>query len=454
MLDVRKERRSFASGPSQVVLIRTGRLRPSRLAAPARVRARELAHILAKRFERPVTAVALPPASLRAAGWAGPERLRTGPETLLSLRSLVASAIGTPRGPADGGLSGARHAHAGLLAALQRRGLAAVASHHGGEGERLMVPVGGLGFPRVAGGLMPESVLVNTHFFVLEPVELDSPHTAIGDPVGMLARAGVVLRPPAVGRAVLVETGTGWSVRQLGPEDVELRLGSDGSLPAGQVRLLGRGAAAPGRDAGLEACLQGRWAMAVSEEGGMAVPHGGLLARWEGSPTDAVRRALQRAEPVSYRIPSLPDLITAVQAGPELLRSGEVVVSEEQLEREGLPSPAAGAVSAPLAFPTDVDRTPAARVGIGVTVDGGLVVAVVEGASSVARTSASDSRGCTLTELAELLRGAGAVDALNLDGGGSAQAFLGSGALMVPADTRRSAGATFDRPVPVVACLG
>ena len=61
--------------------------------------------------------------------------------------------------------------------------------------------------------------------------------------------------------------------------------------------------------------------------------------------------------------------------------------------------------------------------------------------------------GCTLLELAEALIEAGAVDALNCDGGGSAQVFAGSGVLLASSDARGVPGAVFDRPVPVAASV-
>ncbi len=441
MLEIRTSSRSFATGTSRVLLAHTDRLRPRRLTAPARVRSREVAHILAARFQAPVTAVALPPVGLRAATWLDAGQAGADGERWLALRAAVAATA-----------SSERELPAGLLAELQRRGLTAVARHVGGDGEAMTVLVGGAGFPRAVGGWLPGRLHVNTHFFVLEPVELGAPHAAIGDAVGMLAADGVVVRPPAVARATLVQTSAGWSVRRLGPDDLELRIG--GEVVEGG-RVVARGDA-DGRDErpALEVLLQGRWPLVASEERSLEVPHGALVARWEGRVPSAVRSALTAGRPFDYRLVGVPDLITAVQAGPELLRAGEVVVSEAGLAQEGLPSPTGPARSAPTAFPTDVDRTPAARVGVGVTSSGELLLAVVEGASSVAGTSATGSRGCTLVELAELLRDAGAVDALNLDGGGSVQAFLGGGALVTPADTRRQPGASFDRPVPVMASLG
>ena len=55
----------------------------------------------------------------------------------------------------------------------------------------------------------------------------------------------------------------------------------------------------------------------------------------------------------------------------------------------------------------------------------------------------------TLYELAEIMCILGAVDALNLDGGGSTQMFVGGGGqLLRPGDRRGIPLAAYDRPVP------
>ena len=71
-----------------------------------------------------------------------------------------------------------------------------------------------------------------------------------------------------------------------------------------------------------------------------------------------------------------------------------------------------GRISAPTkaVYPASVVRHP--RTNIGVTADGKVLMVVVDGR----RTA---SHGMTLAEMGQLMRSLGAVDAINLDGGGS-----------------------------------
>jgi uncharacterized protein YigE (DUF2233 family) len=107
----------------------------------------------------------------------------------------------------------------------------------------------------------------------------------------------------------------------------------------------------------------------------------------------------------------------AIGAGPMILRKGEITVeaTEEGFARTSIPG----------IHP---------RTAAGVTSEGHLILMVVDGRQP-------ESRGVNLAELADLMRSAGAVDALNLDGGGSSTMIV-NGHLL-----NRPTGGSFQRPV-------
>jgi len=111
------------------------------------------------------------------------------------------------------------------------------------------------------------------------------------------------------------------------------------------------------------------------------------------------------AEPLDYSGAEVWEVRDAIGAGPALVVGGQtrVTVDEEVFFGTTIP---------------DVHpRTAAAR-----TVDGSLILMVIDGRQP-------GSRGVNLEELAALLRGVGAVDAVNLDGGGSSTLVV-SGSLV------------------------
>ena len=486
---LRSYRRTFGGGaPCKVVEIRTDHLGTHRLQAPSRIRARDAAHILALQTGASVETLALPSLAVRASR--APDALRhhahdmfPGLRSALSAwwartdpverQALLADGARLARGALP--LPGARASgHANevgrFVTGLRRRGLIASYRHLvAGEPPRLLAPVGTLGYLRQLGHLLPGALLFNSHFFVYDPRELDSPLAAIGDPVGMLASHGQVRAPPILRRAALTLASGRWQVQHLGIDDVAIDL-PDGTTvapgsatqsaavsPGPTFRFRGDHALAAGGTAAAtpacEVCIQGRHVSVIRMGSALSVPHGALVLSYAVAPSAALLRALEARPTVRFRVPRLPDLTTALQVGPQLLRGGELAVAaasfrDERFRTLGTPNP-----TAPLDFPADADRTRAARVGIGVTRTNTLVIVAVQGTSSLADVGPDAPTGCTLAELAHLLAEAGAVDALNCDGGGSTQVFAGPGVLLGSSDARAVTGALFDRPVPVAAAV-
>jgi exopolysaccharide biosynthesis protein len=138
------------------------------------------------------------------------------------------------------------------------------------------------------------------------------------------------------------------------------------------------------------------------------------LYAWSNPPQHQIGRP---ADPLRREEAQLWDVRDALAAGPRLVAAGEVRVT---LDEEG--------------FFGSYLREPHPRTAAGRTVDGALILMVVDGRQT-------RSRGATLDELAELMLGVGAVDALNLDGGGSSTLVV-NGTLV-----NRPSGGTTERQV-------
>jgi hypothetical protein len=125
----------------------------------------------------------------------------------------------------------------------------------------------------------------------------------------------------------------------------------------------------------------------------------GRGATWIGS--------LTRYGTVSVRwSASLPDVLDGVGGHPTLVRDGSIVPQDDVCRLCG--------------------RNP--RTAIGVTATGTILLVVVDGRSP-------SSVGMTLSKLASYMHSLGAVEALNLDGGGSSTLWIeGSGVVNDPSD--------------------
>ena len=142
---------------------------------------------------------------------------------------------------------------------------------------------------------------------------------------------------------------------------------------------------------------------------GSPISHTPFSARWRG-----VRGTLHVEETAAAIAPrnALPLLPTGdlLQAGPILVRDGTCLMDGN--DREGFTADQAQ-------FDGDITSRRFQRAAIGIAKDEFLLLAA-DGASSHPGFVSDENAGLTLEELAETMRRLGAIDALNLDGGGSA----------------------------------
>jgi hypothetical protein len=139
--------------------------------------------------------------------------------------------------------------------------------------------------------------------------------------------------------------------------------------------------------------------------------HGSNEKALEGLKVGDVVKITQTLDPVWDKT------IYAIGAGPRLIKNNSVFLTSKVEE-----------------FPADIAVGRAPRTAIGVTKDGHVLFAVVDGRQQ-------NSRGMTLLELALFMQENGAVDAMNLDGGGSSEMVVKGKIMNKPSDGReRSIG--------------
>ncbi len=116
--------------------------------------------------------------------------------------------------------------------------------------------------------------------------------------------------------------------------------------------------------------------------------------------------------------PTWDQAVSALGAGPMLVKDGSVFLTTKVEE-----------------FGSDVAGGRAPRTALGLTKEGKLLVVVVDGRQAT-------STGLTLLELALFMQELGAVDAMNLDGGGSSELVVNDKVMNKPSDGReRKVGA-------------
>ncbi len=126
----------------------------------------------------------------------------------------------------------------------------------------------------------------------------------------------------------------------------------------------------------------------------------------------------QPAELTFRTQPDFPNLLHVLGGGPRLVKGGQEFVTAE-MEQFNTPP-----------FQNDPAKGRAPRTAVGVTKEGKLLLVVIDGRQP------GVSIGATLWETARLMLELGAVDALNLDGGGSSTMVVQNKVVNAPSDGR------------------
>lgn len=338
-------------------------------------------------------------------------------------------------------------------------------------------------------------LIFNTTYFLLEDEDYFSHHSGLGEAFNFWVRDGVIRRPPLYHRAALFRGAGGvWDVESFDLTDlsVELPGGLDLS-PSGKSdtntdfqfilnpdpdspteiafytryygvdfadQVLGTTPLAAGR---FELTVVDRRVVGWSEGGDLTLPQNGFVVSFAPgvlSPTQQadLQQTLASDLIVTYKMATrqYQGIREAIQTGPCILRDGEFNLSHRDFVREeqfwSSRTLANGNYQIGV-VPTDFDDNLASqhpRVGLGVDENGGIVLAAVAGVSKGVGIPGIDGQGASFEELAIILRDAGAIHAINLDGGGSAQVLQQGGRAIVPGERKGQVQIHFDRMVPAV----
>ena len=286
----------------------------------------------------------------------------------------------------------------------------------------------------------PEAQLkVNASFFIMDRFDCATIYDHVGTPFGLCVKDGKVFRPPLYNREALLVWRDGTvAVRPLDIRDLEIavnrkcyRHGSNATVHTrpGRRKVTGKGK---------KLVIVGTEVAAVCE-GAAAVPASGFVL----CPRDNCD--VQAGDRVSYL--GMEDVVFGIQVGNSILRDG---VQTDRFRSkfynirhlEPVPYP-------PSLYPMDFAHARAARIALGADTAGKPMLLWAEGAAKFGYVPGKGSCGASLSEMARICADVGMVNAVNLDGGGSAQILLRNRRFLEISDRNREDHTEAERPVPL-----
>jgi len=287
----------------------------------------------------------------------------------------------------------------------------------------------------------PEAALkVNASFFIMDCFDCATVYDHAGTPFGLCVKDGRILHPPLYNREALLVRKTGEvTIRPMDVTDLEVeisgyrfRQGVNASIYSRPERIR-----APGKKkqylliTGTQVAAVSSFPTAIPASGFVLCPHADV----EISP----------GAQVIYH--GLEDISFGIQVGNSILKDG--IRTEGFLSRfynirhlEPIPFP-------PSLYPMNFSKSRAARIALGSDEAGKPVLLWAEGAAKIGYFPGQGSCGASLKELADICQQAGMKNAVNLDGGGSAQILIRNRRMLQISDRDAATLGESERPVPL-----
>ena len=300
-----------------------------------------------------------------------------------------------------------------------------------------VIPLGDL--PGYLTAAEPDARLkVNANFFIMDRFDCATIYDQVGTPFGLCVKNGEVLNPPLYGREALLVRKTGAvDIRPMDVGELELQIGGEYFFPGKNAAVYTRPKrmGVPGK--GKKLVIIGSRVAAVCE-GSVAIPASGFVLCPKGECD------VKAGDKVTYR--GLEDVVFGIQVGNSIVKNG--IKTEKFYSKfynirrmEPVPYP-------PSLYPMDFTHARAARIALGADKDGNPMLLWAEGAAKFGYEKGKGSCGASLSEMAEICADVGMVNAVNLDGGGSAQILLNNRRALEISDRNREDCSEAERPVP------
>ncbi len=302
------------------------------------------------------------------------------------------------------------------------------------------IPVGGsTGYLTKA---EPDAALkANANFFIMDMYDCATVYDRVGTPLGLCVKDGTVKNPPLFGREALLVRRDG-TVHIGTPHICELGVEIGGKLyrHGENATFFSRpDLAETPPQSGTKLVIIGCRVAAVCHGETVEIPASGFVLCTQAD------CAVTPGEAVTYR--GMEDVLFGIQVGNSIVCDGTptMAFTSRFYDLHGgdpVPFP-------PSLYPLDYAGDRAGRMAIGADAQGRPMLLWAEGAGKNGYIRGQGSCGASLSEMAHICSAVGMINAVNMDGGGSAQMLLHNRRHLLISDRNLDDDTEAERPVPM-----
>lgn len=284
-------------------------------------------------------------------------------------------------------------------------------------------------------GFMSDSVdsslKVNSSFFTFDLIDSQSPYDIYGTPIGLYVKDGKILNPPLYDReAFLVDKDGNVEIKKINLEDIDISI-------KGKIYQRPSLRRTP-KSKGFDIVVISDEVVYINKGGNTTIPSSGFVINTNDE-------TIKVNDKVEYK--GLENIVFGIQCGNSAIINNEKTTKfmSEYYNLKSL----SNTVYPPSNYPLDYDNARAPRIVLGQNQNNKPVIIWFEGASKMKHVVGEDSVGASLKEVADIVKDLGIKNAINLDGGGSAQILLDNKRSLKISDRDFSDNSESERPVPI-----
>lgn len=285
------------------------------------------------------------------------------------------------------------------------------------------------------------SLTVNSHFFLMDMTDIDSPYDELGTPHGLALHDSKISLPPLNHReCLLVDYNNNVVIKKVEVNNLDIKIDNYIFKNKENASFYYRPKTrVTPRCSGSAIVIIRDKVVAIKEGGQVVVPMAGFVIQVNFTVSLKFLDVSYLGEVENYKF--------GLQVGPAMMIDYRQVTKLECPFYNGVGTPFPSTV-----YPLDFNNGRAARIGLGEK-DGKPILIWAEGAGKLGYIKGKESCGASLLEFSSFCKSMGIKNLINLDGGGSAQIIYKGKRLLKIADRENDAITEAERPVPIALIL-